>query len=92
MISDKGLFLTCLLMRITRGRDNEIIAKLFTIMLTRAQNNIMMKCYLEDQKDEAISKDISLVNDEQLQEFIDLTLFILKKGLIKNEICKGGNP
>jgi hypothetical protein len=51
MISDRGLFLTCLLMRITRGRDNEIIAKLFTIMLTRAQNFIMMKCYLEDQKD-----------------------------------------
>ena len=92
MISDKGLFLTSLLMRITRESENEIVAKLFKIMLTRTQNYIMMKNYIEEQKDEATLREISLVNDEMLTDFIELTMFILKTGLLKFEIRDGVDP
>ena len=88
MISDKGLFLTCLLMRITRASEPEIVAKLFKIMLTRTQNYIMMKNYIEEQKDEATLREISLVNDEMLTDFIELAVFILKKGLLQFEISE----
>ena len=66
LIPDKGIFQCCLLVRIGQRIDLNLGYQLFLILMTRAQNYVTLQLSANEQNEEEVYNDISLITDKVL--------------------------
>ena len=87
-LSEKGLFMICLLTRLVNFTGTSICREILKILMVRISNYIIVKTN-EFEAEEDCDREISLTEDDFLNEQMDFVRYVLKKGILRHELAQG---
>lgn len=81
----------CLLTRLQPNESGSgTCREILKILLVRAANYLITQANIFEQEDEeGTTKEVSLANDEFLNDQMDFAAYVLKKGILAHELGQG---
>lgn len=80
----------CMLVRLVKFSDASTCREILKILLARAANYLIVRQAEFDQHEEA-QDEVSLTEDELLNDQMHLACFVVRKSILKHELAQGQN-